>query len=464
MHKNHAPAGAPTVISRPVSSGRLGPLLIATAGLLLAAAASLEAQTGTLGAPPPSYGAVEPTTQVPYLGADVPAGSAAPPVDAYPSWIVQPDYRGEPPTALPATQSSPGMPVPGHPGTFWNLDFLARGYYLNDQRVEWSGQETTFGAEGVLSPVLRHQFDSGEARVQGEFYLNQPFENAILVDTVERRSYRQDFIVQTFEISQLYVSLQFNDLTFSIGKKETPFGRCYIPLYTNSRLDAPFIRTESILWRETGVFLNWKPGLFVGDVAITNGGPDRDTNSSKALVSRAGLEGENWAVGISFKIQDGISSEDQKRYKNHLGMDFMYRWGIFTLSSEVIYDEYGFRRPVAGSVDAFFAATEMERSIYYRDLNYRMNVPITGLGYYINFGFQGEVWGGQLNYGEFYPSQIGVAQHDIVNRRGIGKLTYAFTPHLKNYNVVMLETAGYMAQDHRSRRGIVVLTGLEYTF
>ena len=38
-------------------------------------------------------------------------------------------------------------------------------------------------------------------------------------------------------------------LTAAFGKMETPFGRTYFPLLTNAWLDAPFLRTEAILWR-----------------------------------------------------------------------------------------------------------------------------------------------------------------------------------------------------------------------
>jgi len=44
---------------------------------------------------------------------------------------------------------------------------------------------------------------------------------------------------------------------------DTPFGRTYFPLYSNSRIDAPFIRTEAIGWRQTGVLLHYKHGLLV---------------------------------------------------------------------------------------------------------------------------------------------------------------------------------------------------------
>ena len=339
----------------------------------------------------------------------------------------------------------------------WDVDCLARGYYLNDQRIEWSGVEATFGAEAVLAPVLVHRSGEWETTVRGEFYLNQPFDRNILVDTAERASYAANWDVDPFEISQLSLEIRRGDLALAVGKMPTPFGRTYFPLLSNARLDAPFIRTESILWRETGVLFRYQPGWLVADLGLTNGGDDRDANSSKALVWRLGIEGHKWAAGASVKIQDGIGSEQQKMYKNHIGIDFMIRRGRLVLSGEAIYDEYGFRRPGFDPLDITWG-----RSIYFRDQNYRSEVPVTGIGYYIDLGYEGRRWRGSIDYGEFYPQQLGDPRHDVPKRRGIVKLIYHLTSHLSSYAVVMVENGGYLAQDDRPREGLVVLAGLEW--
>jgi len=338
-----------------------------------------------------------------------------------------------------------------------DFGLVVRGYYLNDQRIAWSGVEDTFGAEGAFSPVLKRQCGPWLATVAGEFYLNEPFDRNILTDTPERASYLGNYRVDTFEISQLFLSVERDGFLFALGKLETPFGRTYFPLLTNARLDTPFIRTESIRWRETGVLLRYRPGLFVGDLALTNGGDDRDTNSSKALISRLGLEGDNWAVGASVKAQDGVGSEIEKEFNSHVGMDFMLRRGRFIFSGEVIYDEYGFRRP---GFDP--NRITWRKSIYYRDQNYRDGVPLTGVGYYLDLEYGGDCWFASANYGEFYPRPIGDPQHDVVNRRGIMKLAYQVAAGLSVYGACILETEGYIAQDGRPRRGIVGLVGLQY--
>jgi hypothetical protein len=341
----------------------------------------------------------------------------------------------------------------------WTVDGLVRGYYRNDQRIAWSGLEETFAAEGVVAPQLRRQCGEWEIILDSEFYLNQPFDHNINACTREQASYLGNYDVDTFEISKLSVSCRRDNFTMTLGKTATPFGRTYFPLYTNARIDAPYIRTESILWRETGFFLHYEPCILVGDVAITNGCENLDTNSSKALIARIGLQRAEWALGVSMKAQDGIGSESQKEYKNHVGADAMARWGRFQLSSEVIYDEYGLRHPWFDSNNIFW-----QHSIYYRDLCLRDGVPLTGVGYYVNLAYIGDRWEFNLNYGDFYPVTIGNPKHDEVNHRGIVKCMYHHTNYLGFYGCVLIENSNWTAQLDEPRQGYLVLGGLQYAF
>jgi hypothetical protein len=367
--------------------------------------------------------------------------------------------------ALPIPERVPEMPCdlpvvsPAAAERCWDIGGLVRGYFRDDQRIQWTGMEESFGAEGVIAPMYRRQLGAWETKVEGEFYLNQPFDQNYLDDSPERHSYLANFRVNTFEISKLLISCRRDDLTITVGKMETPFGRYYFPLYSNARIDAPFIRTESILWRETGLLIHYQPGIFVGDVAVTNGSEDLDSNSSKALISRLGLQNDYSAVGISVKWQDGIGSDEQKEYKNHAGADAMVRFGQFQLSGEFIYDEFGFRRPGFNPDDITWY-----HSIYYRDMNRALNVPCTGVGYYVNLGYKVDRWDINLNYGEFYPTPIGDPQHDEINRRGIVKAAYNFTPVLQPYCAVLVENTGFIAQEDRPRKGLMVLSGLQYVF
>ena len=348
-------------------------------------------------------------------------------------------------------------------GTIWDLGIQARGYYSNDQRIAWSGMEATFAAEGVLATTIKHTYGFWETSVEGQFYLNEVNGGNILENTAERISYAADFEIPPVVIDQLYIRCRNGDFSILLGKFPTPFGRTYFPIDTNSNalnthIDAPFIRSEAIDWRETGVLLHYEPGWFVGDLAVTNGNPDRDDNSSKGVVARAGLQGENYAAGASVKWQDGDGSDNQKEYDNYAGVDAMCRFGRFTLSGEVIYDQYGFHNPYDPD-DIFWG-----RSIYYRDSYNPAGGPITGFGYYLDLGYQEDRWYLGLDYGEFYPETIGNPLQDVIIRRGILKFNYSFTPQLQCFNMLLLETSGQIAQLGLSRKGEALLTGLQFTF
>ena len=285
-----------------------------------------------------------------------------------------------------------------------DVDWVARGYYLNDQRVAWSGMEATFGAEAAVDARLVQRAGEWQIKVEGEFYLNEPFDRDMLLNTQERRSYASDFCVDTFEISQLSLMVTRGDFSLLVGKMVTPFGRTYFPLFTNARLDAPYIRTEAIGWRETGILLRYRAGNFVGDVAVTNGGENRDTNSMKALIARLGLENEHATIGCSIKVQDGVGSDEDKEFDNHFGFDAMLRLGPWVLSGEAIYDQYGFFHPGFDPDDIYWY-----RSIYYRDESSGTQVPLSGLGYYFDLGYEQGRWNIDLNFGQFCPLYVGTA-------------------------------------------------------
>ena len=336
---------------------------------------------------------------------------------------------------------------------------LARTYYANDQRLQWSGQEATFAVEGVLAGKFVRTEDDWEISVETELFFNQPYDRNILLDTPERISYRNNFEIDPLEISQLFLSARRDNWKLSLGKMLTPFGRTYFPLYRNDFHDAPFIRTESILWRETGLVLQHDPGNWVNTVAIVNGSKGQDTNSMKSLIARVGYETENGALGASIKCLNRIGSEGQKQYNNHVGIDAMRSWGAWTLSGEVIYDEYGARRPVFDPLEMFWP-----RSIYYRDQNFADDTPITGVGYYLNLNYQSDTWLWALNYGEFIPKQIGDPLHDVTTRRGIVKASRQYTEMFELYAMVIIENDVANAQAGRTRKGLLYSFGGQFVY
>jgi len=334
----------------------------------------------------------------------------------------------------------------------------ARAYYLNDQRIEFTGLEDTFAVEGVLDGGIHQEVGDWLVQVEGELFFTQPYDRNVLVDHPLRASFAHNFEIDVVSISQLYLSARRGDWYFAAGRFVTPFGRFYFTNYRNNFDDSPFIRSEAILFRETGLLAQWDPDIWTFTAALTNGGPNQDANSSKALVARAGIDDEWFACGASVKVQDGIGSEGQKQYQEHFGLDAMLRRGNWTLSGEVILDHYGFRRPGFNPDDITWG-----RSIYFRDLNKAFLEPISGVGYYVNLGYEGAAWSLAANYGEFYPEEIGVPQHDLPNRRGIVKASRHWTAHLETYGAVLIENTLENAFFGHDRRGIYVLAGCQFS-
>ena len=441
---------------------------------------------------------------LPPLNADPQAGSyprmAAAPQQVYPPAAYPPNSYLPGPATGPAMSTMPAPPqspavmpaqsypadVPLSPGEYIQgapcvpaapssaarlLDHLegnivVRGFYRNDQRVNWSGMEETFGAEADLTPRLRYRSGDFEFIVDTEFWINQPYERNPLVDTPERQSYAADFQVNQFAIGKLAMITNYSDWTFKIGKFETPFGRSYYPIYTNPYLstnqamDQPFIRTEVIENRETGILAHYKSGYFTGDIALTNGGDNLDTNSSKALVARIGLESECWAIGASAKKEDGDGSEIIKEFGTYYGIDAMLRQKPWTLSAECIYDEYGFGRPGFDPLQIYWI-----KSIYYRDESSgKQGVPLTGVGYYVDLDYAEGRWDASLDYGEFYPLSTGAAPDQRIERRGLVKVAFQWAQPLQSYTVLILENDGYIAQANSARSGVAFLQGFQFTF
>lgn len=334
----------------------------------------------------------------------------------------------------------------------------ARAYYSNDQRIEFTGQEDTFGVEGYFQGAIQRCTESWLVGVELELYLNQPFDRNILVDTPERVSYTGNFDIDIVEISELFVEARRGDFSVAIGKQRTPFGRAWFELQTNQRFDAPFIRTESILWRETGLFVDYRPGIWMFSLAGVNGSEDRDTNSSKAVIARIGIDRQNYVLGMSAKWQDGIGSEGQKYRNNHVGFDAMVRGNHWVLSGELIYDEYGFRR----NIDPL--SITWGRSIYNRD-QFFPGGRLRGVGYYVDLTILGPKATWSLNYGAFHPrEQTGDPIHDRVTRRGIFKYIRHAAPGLDWNNFLILENDVENAQAGKFRRGITAYSGIEYRF
>ncbi|MEN8223550.1 MAG: hypothetical protein ABFR36_09880 [Acidobacteriota bacterium] len=338
----------------------------------------------------------------------------------------------------------------------YDLEIDARSYFSNDQRIQWSGVEATFGTEAVLKGKISRKIRRSEVFATGEIRINQSFDNNILVDEY-REKYIPNFKTDRFQIAQIYVGFKTGNFEISLGKKNSVFGKDTLIHLSNSDIFQPFIRTESILWWETGLFIGYRSGILHLDLSVVNGGPDKDTNSSKAAVLRGGVELKNITFGISAKLQDGIGSEWQKQYKNHLGFDLSFRSGNFKIYAEGIYDEYGFRKEF-DSNDIFW-----ERSFYYRDQFYKTETPVSGIGGYLGVRYQNNKFLLDLNYGEFHPEEIGDPYHDPPVKRGIAKFIFNFTEELCIFTGVLIENDRQREPVFSGADGYAYIAGLKFS-
>ncbi len=343
---------------------------------------------------------------------------------------------------------------------WFDYHWLGRTYYVNDQRIEFTGLEATFGVQGAIRGVVGHQMGNWTGLIYAEFLLNQPFDRNLLTDYPLRDSFAHNYEIEPFEISQLSIVASHGNWSFEVGRFVSPFGRYHGTSYQNSFVDTPFIRSEAILFRETGVHVQWAPSGYRFNAALTNGGLGQDTNSSKAFVGRVAVDREQYQLGGSIKWQDGIGSESQKEYKNHIGIDLMVPLTErLTASTEFIYDEYGLRRPGFSLDDINWG-----RSIYNRQLNKGLNHPLTGWGYYVNLIREGDHVDWLLSYGQFYPRPLGDPIHDQITRRLLANASIQLTPAIDVFSALILENSVDNAQAGRKRKGVMYTGGIQFRF
>ena len=348
--------------------------------------------------------------------------------------------RAQPPTDIDAARppevipADPAVDPPDAPKGY-EFSGALRGFYRNDQRIEWSGVEDTFGAEAVLRGRWERQNGPWSLAAQGELFLNLPNGQSILSDP-QRDLYRANFTVPTLQVFELFAEAQYGDWAVRLGRFATPMGRYESPMLTNSLIDAPFLRTEVIGFVETGVLVSWHPDIWSFDVGVTNGEPDLDTNSSKALIARAGVDIGRWTSGVWIKAQDGISSEQQKRFNSFVGFDAKYRFDRFTIYSEGAIDEHGLFRDLDREGNPLALAP---RSLYGRDVFKSFRQAIHGAGFDVGVIWTCRRFTVDLNYGLYIPEQIGLPYHDEPIHRALAKVMFEVAPRMHLFTVGIVE-------------------------
>jgi hypothetical protein len=344
------------------------------------------------------------------------------------------------------------FPLPN--GGSLELEGLVRGYYRNDQRIAWSGVEETLGAESVLRPLVTLPEGAWTLRARGEFFLNMPNGTSLLHDPVRDR-FQGDFSIPTFQIFQLAVEAERGDWLIRVGRIATPLSQLQTPILSNRLFDAPFLRTEIIGFAETGLFVRWHPDCWSFDVGISNGEPDLDTNSSKALVARVGIDRPRWSAGIWIKAQDGIGSEELKRFNSFAGFDASVRFGYWTVYAEGLVDQHGLYR----DLDAINPLGLSDRSLYGRDVNRAFWTPIWGGGFDVGATFRRDRLLIDWNYGVYFPQQIGVPFHDAPVNRGLVKCAWNLTERAQLFWVAIWENSRpqpFLLMNNSSPRALLV--------
>ncbi len=338
----------------------------------------------------------------------------------------------------------------------WHSSAVVRGFFLHDYRIQWSGIEQTFAAEASVDLSLTRPTPRGGIFLDSRVHVNQPLGNNVLHDEY-RDPYWPTLEIDTMELMNLALGYRTGPWTFRIGKIDTPFGRPEMVLFSNSRFDAPFIRTQAIYWYETGLFVTYRKGLIVVDAGIINGDVDRETNSAKGMIGRIGLEGENWEVGASVKGHDGIGSEEQKSFSNHAGIDARYALGHWTFSMEWIHDEYGLHRDIDPSEITW------GRDLYYRDVFVGVHEPVIGKGGYLDVQWQGKRWFFEASAGYYNPEKLGNPFHDEPVHRGILKTACNLGYGLQAFAVLIRENDRPVESFRHNQRGLAYALGASWT-
>lgn len=313
------------------------------------------------------------------------------------------------------------------------FDGTVRSFLKLDQRIAWSGVESTFAAEGVLRPKFERRGTRGVWRAQGEFFLNQPM-GTMLSDPV-RDLYHDNFVTRPFDIFQLALEWETDEWLIRFGRVVTPLGRYPVPMLTNALLDAPFLRTEVLGFTETGALIRWRPGIWSFDLGLSNGEETLDTNSTKALLARAGFDWRSIGFGLWLKAHDGTGSEQQKTFGSRYGFDASFRLRRWTIYAEGIVDEHGLYR---GDADP---PTLRPRSLYHRDVYRGRRAPVWGGGFHLGAMLRLADFWIDWNYGVYWPERIGVPSHDEPIRRALVKLTWRLAPRFDVFGVAIAENS-----------------------
>jgi hypothetical protein len=141
-------------------------------------------------------------------------------------------------------------------------------------------------------------------------------------------------------------------------------------------------------------------------------------------------------------------------------MDWMFRLTpeLF-LAGEVIYDEYGLRRP-GYSLDDI----DWGRSLYNRQLNKGVLMPLTGWGYYVDLIGTRPRFDWSIGFGQFLPNPVGDLTHDTPVQRGTIQWAWYVRPGVDWYGGVLVENDIDGLEKVPRAKGVAYSSGIQIRF
>ncbi|MGE0433688.1 MAG: hypothetical protein AB7K09_11910 [Planctomycetota bacterium] len=335
-----------------------------------------------------------------------------------------------------------------------------RAYYRNDQRIFFSGVETTFGAEAGLHARATWRRDGWDLSAATRFAINQPYNlNLFRVGLSGPNGYQKNFVVNELEIKEMYLEVGYGDLLFVAGKKATFIGaRPMQRAYANDGVDRPFLHTEIIDPTEVGVWAHLTPGCFEFIAGVSNGVEDIDTNSSKAVIARIGVNLPHMRFGVSARLFNRVGSEFQKYYSNYVVGDFMLMRDGWYAGIEVGWDEHGLRRKLTD------LSLLDRRSYYGLDVYNGETNPVWGFGIGVAAGYVGQVVRAEISLSSYRPEPIGIPTHDAAVFRFLAKLaiTPFHSPDVELFAVYIDEPRRPVDPLIQTTRNWFIYTGMQY--
>ncbi len=211
-------------------------------------------------------------------------------------------------------------------------------YYLNNQQIQHTGNECTFGAFTDVELTLR-PYSNFNIYSKGLFRLQQELDSTA-------RGYEK-YTKEPFEVRTLFIGIETKKCgRVCLGKLEKGAGNFNYPDFVPADIFIPLDRTR-ILRYDTGIFWDFGRRGWQARTALINGVEELDSNSAKGLFIQIeksskvsdSLRGE---AGVFAQVQDGRGSTPIKYDDNYIGTFLALDAGRLRLDTGAAYHYYGY--------------------------------------------------------------------------------------------------------------------------